>query len=729
VPENVLIPTHARPQPQGEGSEDADAALRNAEFGRRRAGPGNEEDRENEVAYAEAEAEADAAAENEDEEEEEEGEERGKWRGVDKEDRERPAAGEDEDPARRGVAVVLNHVYMYNSAPGTDRSVRLHGEGFSFQQPLEVVWQWLKVPVVVDSVLRVDARSTSAHSSLRLLMFANSNQTLEPLLEIVHGTKTTLVYRLAPSQWMYFLGVGSLTTPSEHLLCPSFGLDLSMAPDTALRFELFTALECVPALPERVFNVSESGYGSQELPNGQWQSTFAALETSVSFTVTRDSFLSAVLRHNFLSAVYSLTLEKKALYSNVHYILLNGQDISIIPDEPATRSLTSTARRAHYSRLHVARDMDYEVAIRGFISKGSYTLFIRESLGPELQRMFDTKVPACHHFSWDVKVEPFHAHRTGPTVDPALFETPDRPRRAPQPQQRQTEAQSTPTEESRAPQQPEQPQQPQHPERPQQPQQPEQPQSAPVDDRPSARRNRAQPPVHERVQCLNGGYLDPHATDPTCVCPSGFGGLDCSRCAEGFHRDPRRLQLRCIADHPNQRFREAEQPSRQRCERTTCGCRGVNVFAQRVSESEARRCLPIGRCSESEGVVRCACPPNFAGPFCERCAESYTRYPVCEPVAGAHRTCEHSCTPGVCDSATGECLCPEGWTGPFCNVVAPPRARLGLEGAGLYVVYAATFTTCVIVVLALLLHYKQRRGQARNRYFQLKDITQSRDGL
>ncbi|XP_077361762.1 laminin subunit gamma-2 isoform X2 [Festucalex cinctus] len=168
----------------------------------------------------------------------------------------------------------------------------------------------------------------------------------------------------------------------------------------------------------------------------------------------------------------------------------------------------------------------------------------------------------------------------------------------------------------------------------------------------------------------------------TCVCPDGYEGDFCQRCAAGFRR--------WAAD------RDAFGP----CE--PCGCRGGDCDpltgrcypadeTQSCSDGSywdfwTGRCVPCPcpegvPCTLAAGAARpqCrGCPPGTAGVRCDQCQEGFYGSPA--GGAGGWSSCRpcqcngHIDTKvaGSCDQISGECLkCVNNTTGRYCDVCLP----------------------------------------------------------
>ena len=631
------------------------------------------------------------------------------------------AAAGDTSDEHPGYSQLFDGVYVHNSAAGFDKVARLHGEGFGFSNPHEVDWQWMKIPVTVPSLLRVDVRKMAAeHSNVRVVMFKASNTTVMPIEEHVRDISTTQLYALEPSKLMYFLGIGTLASNLDSLSCPSFALDLSIVPDNVLRHNLFTKANCPTRLPPSDLVMSEKGYARQVLHDGSWQATSHSLEVPIKFTVTVDSYISAYIHANFMSAAFELTLEKESEHGKVHYILMRGTEESSIADEWGMDS--KTPMKSNYL---VSSDLDTRVELHGFLEKGTYTLFLRERLGPVLQEHFKAEVPACHKFTYDMQIEPFD--------DPVPITSEQTPSTS-SPSSSSPDSSTTTHGETHGEGQGHgaaSPSSPSH--------------TAGGDQAAGhgTHEGLSSTQVEEANfrECVNGGHPshDRHG-NMICECPYGYGGPSCSDCADGFFRNKDHdCELKSAPSTPD-RGRGAAR----RCSRITCGCENINIHTDFGEASvDLDRCISIGTCHNTNDGPVCECPFHYAGANCERCAKGFYDYPRCVPYTvqveetdghPAHQPDTHAacgiCHHGHCDVEKKQCVCENNYTGKQCSIQLRLQTQMGgydhavRGGASIYIVYGATLVACVIIVGGLWLHFRSRKKRiyaASGRSYELRN--------
>uniref|UniRef100_A0A8C4Q6H7 Uncharacterized protein n=1 Tax=Eptatretus burgeri TaxID=7764 RepID=A0A8C4Q6H7_EPTBU len=128
------------------------------------------------------------------------------------------------------------------------------------------------------------------------------------------------------------------------------------------------------------------------------------------------------------------------------------------------------------------------------------------------------------------------------------------------------------------------------------------------------------------------------AESGNCICRTGFEGKSCEHCAHGYRGFPD-CQMR------SQKHVETWQHTEQH-PNTKCSCAGVGSLA--------------GKCDPETG--RCRCHVGFTGEHCDKCANGYFNFPLCQ-------LCQ--CSPSgttsqVCDQA-GKCLCRSEVTGSQCD--------------------------------------------------------------
>ncbi|XP_053879086.1 laminin subunit alpha-2 isoform X6 [Malaclemys terrapin pileata] len=160
-------------------------------------------------------------------------------------------------------------------------------------------------------------------------------------------------------------------------------------------------------------------------------------------------------------------------------------------------------------------------------------------------------------------------------------------------------------------------------------------------------------PRHRRVNgTIFGGICEPctcfgHAefcddlTGECMDCKYNTGGPYCDRCLPGFYGDP-------------------TKGTNEDCQ--LCAC-PLTIPSNNFS--------PTCHLDRSHGLICDECPPGYAGPRCERCANGYFGQPLIP--GGSCRPCQCNdnldfSIPGSCDSLSGACLiCKPGITGQYCE--------------------------------------------------------------
>ncbi|XP_074846691.1 laminin subunit alpha-2 isoform X2 [Carettochelys insculpta] len=160
-------------------------------------------------------------------------------------------------------------------------------------------------------------------------------------------------------------------------------------------------------------------------------------------------------------------------------------------------------------------------------------------------------------------------------------------------------------------------------------------------------------PRHRRVNgTIFGGICEPckcfgHAescddiTGECIDCKYNTGGPYCDRCVPGFYGDP-------------------TKGTSEDCQKCACP---LTVPSNSFS--------PTCHLDRSHGLICDECPPGYAGPQCERCADGYFGQPLIP--GGSCRPCQCNdnldfSVPGSCDSLSGACLiCKRGITGQYCE--------------------------------------------------------------
>ena len=319
-------------------------------------------------------------------------------------------------------------------------SVRVHGYGFNFPSPLAVKWQWIKVPVFVPSFLRVDTRANTQRSHLRVVLFRSSNETVAPLDELaVENRKISQLYHLQPAEMVYFLGVGALAAANDDTPCPSFSLDMAMAPERALREALqnpyspskyalplkVTADEACPRrLPPNRIAVSNKGYAKSTIKDASFAKSFSGplVSEPMAFSVRNASYIQAVVFHNYLSSRYYLVLEKTGVLgaqqshptmssphmasAPAHVVLRSKEEPAISAETEAQKAVGDVVLVSDYTVVH---SIDYQTILKGFLVPGDYLLSINERLGNVYAHWWQGEEP-CRVFTWSLTIEPLEAH-------------------------------------------------------------------------------------------------------------------------------------------------------------------------------------------------------------------------------------------------------------------------------------------------------------------------------
>lgn len=134
------------------------------------------------------------------------------------------------------------------------------------------------------------------------------------------------------------------------------------------------------------------------------------------------------------------------------------------------------------------------------------------------------------------------------------------------------------------------------------------------------------------TRCSRHGLCTERNYVPSCECETGYLGVTCGTCAQGYHREG---FTECVANEV--------------CGPDSCSGRGM--------------------CSVVEGVIRCACEAGYRGDRCDSCNPGYQSNTDGGPCVQAETCLATSCNgAGECDDSTGVivCTCNSPGTGPLC---------------------------------------------------------------
>jgi hypothetical protein len=215
------------------------------------------------------------------------------------------------------------------------------------------------------------------------------------------------------------------------------------------------------------------------------------------------------------------------------------------------------------------------------------------------------------------------------------------------------------------------------------------------------------------VECASAGYCDRSVTPPVCRCNEGYEGDQCDFCAAGYLLAPDgtckmvlidcELDPKLCGDHGMCVDGEADSDHCacdtgydgvlcERCAEGYQGHAGDGTCAEGCDLS-GLQCNPPLVCRDDTGVPRCDCPEGMVGESCDLCATGYhdpMETGQCTPTCA---TAALVCPEGRrCDDSLGDpvCACPLGFGGEDCTACAPGyqdhavagNCRPGCEAAG-----------------------------------------------
>jgi hypothetical protein len=175
-----------------------------------------------------------------------------------------------------------------------------------------------------------------------------------------------------------------------------------------------------------------------------------------------------------------------------------------------------------------------------------------------------------------------------------------------------------------------------------------------------------------------------------CVCREQFTGTDCTGCARGYQMD---AAGKCVASTINCQSNPAVCGAHGTCVAglpmtgDSCSCRTGygGLVCQTCAEGYqdnnkdglcaascgATTCPGMQTCSDSTGAARCACPGNRTGSNCDQCPTGWM-------LRASDNTCVQTCatsgttcgTKKICDTTQGICVCRPEYTGDLCDTCA-----------------------------------------------------------
>ncbi|KAL4717631.1 hypothetical protein ACJJTC_000780, partial [Scirpophaga incertulas] len=162
--------------------------------------------------------------------------------------------------------------------------------------------------------------------------------------------------------------------------------------------------------------------------------------------------------------------------------------------------------------------------------------------------------------------------------------------------------------------------------------------------------------VMESAQNINAG-LGVASLVEECVCPIGYEGLSCQKCASGYVREKSGMWLgHCVRDRPQCPPGSYGDPNiGYACRPCSCPLPGNNNFATTCS-------------LRSDGRVKCDCMIGYEGLNCERCVSGYTGNPLirgdsCKPQMSSQ--CNEIGTSFV--TSDNKCICKHNVQGRYCD--------------------------------------------------------------